>query len=203
MWGAGRPPSLLAFSSCLLLPPPTTYGAGGGQRARLRVHASRSSPPCPSRCAPHAAHAAQDSEDDYLVDHSIITYLVNPEGKFVTFYGKVRFVRREDGREAAGPPPAAPARSQRCVSSAPPPHPCCPACTNCLPAEHACRTSRRMRWRATWRTTSSAGRRSTPRGRASERAAARCGTHLIYALPPISLCTAVPRLDCARACCKG
>lgn len=32
----------------------------------------------------------QDSEDDYLVDHSIITYLVNPDGKFVTFYGKVR-----------------------------------------------------------------------------------------------------------------
>lgn len=30
----------------------------------------------------------QDSDDDYLVDHSIITYLINPEGKFVTFYGK-------------------------------------------------------------------------------------------------------------------
>lgn len=29
-----------------------------------------------------------DSPDDYLVDHSIITYLVNPEGGFVTFYGK-------------------------------------------------------------------------------------------------------------------
>eukprot|EP00887_Chlorella_sp_A99_P007715 scaffold20.g7715.t1 len=29
-----------------------------------------------------------DSADDYLVDHSIITYLLDPEGKFVTFYGK-------------------------------------------------------------------------------------------------------------------
>lgn len=26
--------------------------------------------------------------DDYLVDHSIITYLLDPEGNFVTFYGK-------------------------------------------------------------------------------------------------------------------
>lgn len=29
-----------------------------------------------------------DDPQDYLVDHSIITYLVDPEGKFVTFYGK-------------------------------------------------------------------------------------------------------------------
>jgi protein SCO1/2 len=26
--------------------------------------------------------------DDYLIDHSIITYLLDPEGNFVTFYGK-------------------------------------------------------------------------------------------------------------------
>eukprot|EP00892_Ulva_mutabilis_P001854 jgi/Ulvmu1/1166/UM107_0040.1 len=29
-----------------------------------------------------------DSPTDYLVDHSIIMYLLDPEGKFVTFYGK-------------------------------------------------------------------------------------------------------------------
>lgn len=29
-----------------------------------------------------------DSAEDYLVDHSIITYLVDPQGAFVTFYGK-------------------------------------------------------------------------------------------------------------------
>ena len=29
-----------------------------------------------------------DDTADYLVDHSIIMYLLNPEGKFVAFYGK-------------------------------------------------------------------------------------------------------------------
>ena len=29
-----------------------------------------------------------DDSYDYLVDHSIIMYLVDPEGKFVSFYGK-------------------------------------------------------------------------------------------------------------------
>lgn len=29
-----------------------------------------------------------DDSTDYLVDHSIIMYLINPEGEFVTFYGK-------------------------------------------------------------------------------------------------------------------
>lgn len=29
-----------------------------------------------------------DDTSDYLVDHSIIMYLINPEGAFVTFYGK-------------------------------------------------------------------------------------------------------------------
>ena len=29
-----------------------------------------------------------DDSEDYLVDHSIIMYLIDPEGKFVSFYGK-------------------------------------------------------------------------------------------------------------------
>ncbi len=29
-----------------------------------------------------------DDGEDYLVDHSIIMYLVNPAGEFITFYGK-------------------------------------------------------------------------------------------------------------------
>lgn len=30
----------------------------------------------------------KDKDDDYLIDHSIITYLSDPDGNFVTFYGK-------------------------------------------------------------------------------------------------------------------
>jgi hypothetical protein len=33
-------------------------------------------------------HKTTDDPDDYLVDHSIITYLIDPQGEFVTFYGK-------------------------------------------------------------------------------------------------------------------
>lgn len=33
-------------------------------------------------------HKTTDSETDYLVDHSIIMYLIDPAGEFVTFYGK-------------------------------------------------------------------------------------------------------------------
>lgn len=42
-----------------------------------------------------------DSPDDYLVDHSIITYLVAPDGSFVTFYGK-NFEAPEMGASMAG-----------------------------------------------------------------------------------------------------
>lgn len=33
-------------------------------------------------------HKTGDSDTDYLVDHSIIMYLIDPAGEFVTFYGK-------------------------------------------------------------------------------------------------------------------
>jgi protein SCO1/2 len=33
-------------------------------------------------------HMKTDESEDYLVDHSIIMYLVNPEGDFVQFFGK-------------------------------------------------------------------------------------------------------------------
>jgi protein SCO1/2 len=46
-----------------------------------------------------------DSDTDYLVDHSIIHYLISPTGEFVTFFGKntdaqqlARQVRRGKGR---------------------------------------------------------------------------------------------------------
>jgi protein SCO1/2 len=31
---------------------------------------------------------ANQTEEDYLIDHSIIHYLIDPEGAFVGFYGK-------------------------------------------------------------------------------------------------------------------
>jgi hypothetical protein len=33
-------------------------------------------------------HKTGDSDTDYLVDHSIIMYLIDPAGEFVTFYGE-------------------------------------------------------------------------------------------------------------------
>lgn len=33
-------------------------------------------------------HKTGDSDTDYLVDHSIIMYLIDPAGDFVTFYGE-------------------------------------------------------------------------------------------------------------------
>ena len=40
------------------------------------------------RCNRVYFHKTGDSETDYLVDHSIIMYLIDPAGEFVTFYGK-------------------------------------------------------------------------------------------------------------------
>lgn len=33
-------------------------------------------------------HKTDEDSKDYLVDHSIIMYLLSPEAEFVTFYGK-------------------------------------------------------------------------------------------------------------------
>lgn len=42
-----------------------------------------------------------DNAKDYLVDHSIIHYLIDPEGEFVTFYGGSGS-RGEGGAQAFG-----------------------------------------------------------------------------------------------------
>jgi protein SCO1 len=43
---------------------------------------------------------AEDSGPDYLVDHSIIMYLIDPAGEFVTFYGK-NFTAEQIARSVA------------------------------------------------------------------------------------------------------
>lgn len=41
-------------------------------------------------------HKTGDSDTDYLVDHSIIMYLIDPAGEFVTFYGEFTGVVSSD-----------------------------------------------------------------------------------------------------------
>lgn len=64
----------------------------------LALHAPRPPPPPPAHTQTQYAvtlithaqvyfHKTSDDPDDYLVDHSIITYLIDPAGEFVTFYG--------------------------------------------------------------------------------------------------------------------
>lgn len=47
---------------------------------------------CMTLCGPRLIRVyfnkTTDSPKDYLVDHSIIHYLIDPEGEFVTFYGE-------------------------------------------------------------------------------------------------------------------
>lgn len=47
-------------------------------------------PPTTNACRVYF-HKTGDSDTDYLVDHSIIMYLIDPAGDFVTFYGACGF----------------------------------------------------------------------------------------------------------------
>jgi hypothetical protein len=39
-------------------------------------------------CSVYFSKTGEEGASDYLVDHSIIHYLIDPDGEFVTFYGE-------------------------------------------------------------------------------------------------------------------
>ena len=63
---------------------PTLFGLTGSQQQC--EHAARQYRVYYSRTDPNPGPDGED--DDYLIDHSIITYLVAPDGNFLKFFGK-------------------------------------------------------------------------------------------------------------------
>ena len=63
---------------------PTLIGLTGSQQQC--EHAARQYRVYYSRTDPNPGPDGED--DDYLIDHSIITYLVAPDGNFLKFFGK-------------------------------------------------------------------------------------------------------------------
>ena len=43
---------------------------------------------CAAAAKAYRVYYHRTGDEDYLVDHSIISYLVDPDGRFVTYYGK-------------------------------------------------------------------------------------------------------------------
>ena len=52
------------------------------------AHAARQFRVYYSRAITDGSDDKSDDEEDYLIDHSIIMYLIAPDGEFVKFFGK-------------------------------------------------------------------------------------------------------------------